>query len=150
MLTFMKPRLNVITLAVDDLEKSLAFYRDGLGLPTKGIIATQFEGTETEPAGAVVFFELHGGLMLALYPRKELAKDAKLPQAAASSLEFSLGYLVERKDEVDELLGKAEAAGGTITDQPHDRAWGIYSGYFKDLDGHLWEIIWNPEMPVDG
>jgi catechol 2,3-dioxygenase-like lactoylglutathione lyase family enzyme len=72
----MEPRLNVITLAVNDLEKSLAFYRDGLGLPTKGIIATEFKGTETEPAGAVVFFELHGGLIFALYPRQELAKDA--------------------------------------------------------------------------
>lgn len=144
----MEPRLSVITLAVGDLEKSLAFYRDGLGLPTKGIIATQFEGTETEPAGAVVFFELHGGLILALYPRKELAKDAKLPDAAASSLEFSLGYLAGRKEEVDELLAKAQAAGGTVTDKPHDRAWGIYSGYFKDLDGHLWEVIWNPKAPV--
>ncbi len=144
----MEPRLNVITLAVNDLEKSLAFYRDGLGLPTTGIIATEFKGTENEPAGAVVFFELRGGLMFALYPRQELAKDARVPNTAASSLEFSLGYLVGSKKEVDELLGKAQAAGGTITDRPHDRAWGIYSGYFKDLDGHLWEIIWNPEMPV--
>lgn len=146
----MKPRLNVITLAVNDLEKSLAFYRDGLGLPTKGIIGTEFKGTETEPAGAVAFFELHGGLIFALYPRRELAKDAKIPDTVASSLEFSLGYLVGNKSEVDELLGKAQAAGGTITEKPHDRAWGIYSGYFKDLDGHLWEVIWNPKMPLDG
>jgi len=145
----MKPRLNVITIAVDDLEKSLAFYRDGLGLPTKGIIATEFRGTETEPAGAVVFFELQGGLIFALYPRKELAKDARVPDAAASSLEFSLGYLVGSRGEVDVLLAKAQAAGGTITDQPHDRAWGIYSGYFKDPDGHLWEIIWHPRTSID-
>jgi uncharacterized protein len=143
----MKPRLNVITLAVNDLEKSLAFYRDGLGLPTKGIIATEFKGTETEPAGAVVFFELQGGLIFALYPRKELAKDAKVPNSAASSLEFTLGYIVGSRKAVDELLEKAQAAGGTVTDKPHDRAWGIYSGYFKDLDGHLWEVIWNPKMP---
>jgi len=145
----MKPRLNVITLAVNDLEKSLVFYRDGLGLPTKGIIATQFKGTETEPAGAVVFFELKGGLIFALYPRKELAKDAKVPSTAASSLEFSLGYIVGKRKDVDELLKKAESAGATVTDKPHDRAWGIYSGYFKDLDGHLWEIIWNPKIPTD-
>jgi catechol 2,3-dioxygenase-like lactoylglutathione lyase family enzyme len=145
----MEPRLNVITLAVNDLEKSLVFYRDGLGLPTKGIVATQFKGTETEPAGAVVFFELHGGLLFALYPRTELAKDAKLPDATASSLEFSLGYLVGTKKEVDDLLRQAEAAGATITDKPHDRPWGIYSGYFKDLDGHLWEIIWNPKTPAN-
>jgi uncharacterized protein len=142
----MEPRLNVITLAVNDLEKSLAFYRDGLDLPTKGIIATEFKGTETEPAGAAVFFELQGGLIFALYPRKELAKDAKVPNSASSSLEFSLGYMVESGKAVDELLEKARAAGGTVTDEPHDRAWGIYSGYFKDLDGHLWEIIWNPKM----
>lgn len=144
----MEPRLNVITLAVHDLEKSVAFYRDGLGLPTKGIIGSEFKGTETEPAGAIGFFELHGGLILALYPRREFAKDARVPDTVASSLEFSLGYLVENKTEVDELLAKAQAAGGTITDKPHDRAWGIYSGYFKDLDGHLWEIIWNPRMPM--
>ncbi len=145
----MKPRLDVITLAVNDLEKSLAFYRDGLGLPTKGIIATEFKGSETEPAGAVVFFKLKGGLIFALYPRTELAKDAKVPDSAASSLEFSLGHIVGSRKAVDALLKKAQAAGGTVTDKPHDRAWGIYSGYFKDLDGHLWEIVWNPEMPIN-
>jgi hypothetical protein len=144
----MQRRLNVITVAVDDLQRSLAFYRDGLGLPTKGITATEFEGTDTEPAGAVVFFELQGGLLFALYPRKELAKDAKLLAAERSPLEFSLGYLAGSKEEVDELLCKAETAGGTITDEPHHRAWGIYSGYFKDLDGHLWEIIWNPKASI--
>jgi uncharacterized protein len=144
----MQPRLNVITLAVKDLQKSLAFYRDGLGLPTKGIIGTEFKGSEIEPAGAVVFFELQGGLIFALYPRKDLAKDSKVPDAPASSVEFSLGYLVENKKAVDDLIQKAEAAGATITDRPHDRAWGIYSGYFKDLDGHLWEISWSPQMPV--
>jgi len=145
----MKPRLNVITLAVHDLEKSLAFYRDGLGLPTRGIIATEFKGSETEPAGAVAFFELQGGLIFALYPRTDLAKDARVPDTAASSVEFSLGYLMGSRKSVDELLRKAEAAGATITDRPHERPWGIYSGYFKDPDGHLWEIIWNPKMPAD-
>jgi catechol 2,3-dioxygenase-like lactoylglutathione lyase family enzyme len=142
----MKPRINVVTLAVDDLERSLAFYRDGLGLPTRGIIATEFEGTETEPAGAVVFFELQGGLILALYPRRELATDARLTAAARSPLEFSLGVLADTRQEVDDTLARAQAAGGAITDRPHDRAWGIYSGYFQDPDGHLWEVIWNPRM----
>jgi hypothetical protein len=146
----MTPRLNVLTLAVGDLERSLAFYRDGLGFPTKGIVATQFEGTATEPAGAVAFFELQGGLLLALYPRRELAKDARVRDAGASSLEFTMGYLVDSRQEVDALLRQAEAAGATITDQPHDRAWGIYSGYFKDLDGHLWEIICQPTTSVAG
>ncbi len=142
----MKAQVNVITLAVDDLARSIAFYRDGLGLPTKGIFGTEFAGSITEPAGAVCFFELSGGLILALYPRSELAKDAKLPNAPANSLEFSLGYLAESKDAVDRVVEQAQVAGATVTDAPHHRPWGIYSGYFKDLDGHLWEIIWNPKM----
>jgi catechol 2,3-dioxygenase-like lactoylglutathione lyase family enzyme len=141
----MKPRINVITLAVEDLEKSVAFYRDGLGLPTKGIVGMEFQGNETEPAGALGFFELENGLIFALYPRSELAKDSKMPMSPSSSVEFSLGYLVESRSAVEEFLRKAEAAGATITDPPHERPWGIYSGYFQDIDGHLWEIIWNPQ-----
>lgn len=142
----MKPRIHVITLAVNDLEKSIAFYRDGLGLPSRGILGAEFRGSATEPAGAIGFFELGGGLILTLYPRVDLAKDSKVSHAPASSLEFSLGYLAESKEEVDSLLRQAKAAGATLTDPPHDRPWGIYSGYFKDLDGHLWEVIWNPKM----
>ncbi|HET7214889.1 MAG TPA: VOC family protein [Terriglobia bacterium] len=142
----MKLCINVVTLAVNDLEKSIAFYRDGLGLPCKGILGAEFEGSATEPAGAIGFFELNGGVILALYPRVDLAKDSKISHAPASSLEFSLGYLAESKDEVDSLLSQAQAAGAALTDPPHVRPWGIYSGYFKDLDGHLWEIIWNPKM----
>ncbi len=146
--TAMRPRISVITIAVDDLDRSLAFYRDGLCLPTKGIFGSEFKGTETEPAGMVVFFELQGGLILALYPRKDLAKDAKIANSAASALEFSLGYIAESRQAVDELMEKAQAAGATVTDRPHDRPWGIYSGYFKDPDGHLWEVIWTPKMPT--
>ena len=142
----MKPRISVITLGVNDLEKSLTFYRDGLGLPTTGIIGTEFKGDETHPSGAVVMFELQNGVILALYPRTELAKDAKEPVGVASPTEFSLGHLVQNKEEVDALMKRAEAAGATVTDEPHERPWGIYSGYFKDVDGHLWEIIWNPQM----
>jgi uncharacterized protein len=145
----MKPQINVITIAVTDLEKSFAFYRDGLGFPTKGIIGTEFKGSATEPAGAIGFFELRGGLILALYPRSDLAKDSKIPLVSASSIEFSIGYLAESKDEVDSLLRQAQTAGATLTDPAHDRPWGIYSGYFKDLDGHLWEIIWNPEIHMN-
>jgi len=141
----MEPQISVITLGVNDLEKSLAFYRDGLGLPTNGIIATEFKGDETHPSGAIVMFELHNGLILALYPRTELAKDAKQPVGASSPTEFSIGHVVQNKEEVDALLKRAESAGATVTEEPHDRPWGIYSGYFQDLDGHLWEIIfWNP------
>jgi catechol 2,3-dioxygenase-like lactoylglutathione lyase family enzyme len=142
----MNPRLNVITIGVDDLQRALSFYRDGLGLPTQGVIGTEFTGDDTQPSGAAVMFELGGGLILALYPRTELAKDANQGVEERSATEFSLGYMVANKDEVDSLLKRAETAGATIMDATHDRPWGIYSGYFKDPDGHLWEVIWNPSF----
>jgi catechol 2,3-dioxygenase-like lactoylglutathione lyase family enzyme len=137
-------RVDVITLAVSDLERSLAFYRDGLGLESSGVTATEYAGDDTNPAGAIVMFRLEGGLILALYPRSELAKDARIPQEPARSGEFSLGHIVGSRAEVDALLARAEEAGATVTDEPHDRPWGIYSGYFRDLDGHLWEVIHHP------
>jgi len=140
-------RIDVITLAVADLERALAFYRDGLGLATEGVIGTEWAGDDSTPAGATVVFTLRGGLLLALYPRKELAKDAHIALAPPTPGEFSIGHLVSSKDAVDTLLTRAQAAGATITEQPHDRPWGIYSGYFRDPDGHLWEVIWNPQMP---
>jgi catechol 2,3-dioxygenase-like lactoylglutathione lyase family enzyme len=142
----MQPRIHVITLAVGDLDRALAFYRDGLGLESAGVIGAEFVGAETNPAGAAAMFHLHGGLILALYPRAELAKDANLPVEPPKSGEFSIGHAVASKAAVDALLAQATAAGATVTDRPHDRPWGIYSGYFRDLDGHLWEILWNPEL----
>jgi hypothetical protein len=136
-------RIHVLTLAVADLERALAFYRDGLGLESPGVVAAEFSGDSTTASGAIAMFQLDGGLILALYPRTELAKDANIAAAAAQSGEFSIGHLVENEAEVDRLLARAEAAGATLTDRPHDRPWGIYSGYFRDPDGHLWEIIWN-------
>lgn len=145
----MRPQISVITLGVNDLESSLAFYRDGLGLPTNGIVGTEYKGDETHPSGAVVMFELHDGLIFALYPRTELAKDANQPVGVTSSTEFSIGHVVQNREEVDALLKRAEAAGATVTEEPHNRPWGIYSGYFQDLDGHLWEILWNPQLVVE-
>lgn len=142
----MKPRVDVITLAVEDLERSLRFYRDGLGLESEGIIATEFLRDERSGAGAIAMFRLDGGLVLSIYPRSELAHDAKVDLLPAKSGEFSVGQIVESREAVDALLHVAEAAGATITDQPHDRPFGIYSGYFRDPDGHLWEVIWNPAM----
>jgi catechol 2,3-dioxygenase-like lactoylglutathione lyase family enzyme len=146
----MDPRIDVITLAVADLDRALAFYRDGLGLQTEGVIGTEWVGGEGAPAGATVVFELRGGLLLALYPRADLVKDANVGLAAPTPGEFSIGHLVATRADVDALLSRAQAAGATLTDQPHDRPWGIYSGYFRDPDGHLWEIIWNPHMPPRG
>ncbi len=138
----MKPRINVITLAVQDLQRSLAFYRDGMGLPTQGIIGTEFED------GAVVFFNLDHDLILALFPRASLAKDARVSLGQANPSEFSIGHMVKSKEEVDAVIRQAQKAGATITDPPRDRFWGGYSGYFLDPDGHLWEIVWNPEWEV--
>lgn len=138
----MKPRINVITLGVSDLEKALAFYRDGLGLPTKGIIGTEFE------EGAVVFFNMNTDLILALYPRTALAKDAKVRVSAPSPSELTIGQIVRSKKEVDAIMQQAEQAGAHVTDPARDRFWGGYSGYFQDLDGHLWEIVWNPAVEV--
>jgi uncharacterized protein len=135
--------MNVVTLAVADLERALAFYRDALGLDSPGVTGTQFPGDDTHPAGAVVMFQLEDELTLALYPRSELAKDAEIPPGPAQSGEFSIGTFVATRADVDTVLARAEAAGATLT-PPHDRPWGIYSGYFRDLDGHLWEVIHNP------
>ncbi len=142
----MKPRISVITLGVDSLERSLAFYREGLGWPSKGIVATELHDEVSGANGAIALFELHNGLLLSLYPRTDLAKDAQQKKGAGNPPEFSLGYLTNAKEEVDAILEQAKAAGATVTDEPRDRPWGIYSGYFKDLDGHLWEIIWDPQM----
>lgn len=144
----MDPRINLVTLAVSDLKRSLTFYRDGLGLESEGVIGTEFEGDERTPAGAVAMFNLEGGLILALYPRSELAKDAGIPEGEPRSGEFSLGHIVSSRREVDEVLSQAERAGATMTDPAHERPWGIYSGYFRDPDGHLWEVIWNPGAPA--
>ena len=141
----MEPRLDVLTLGVADLERALAFYR-ALGLESPGVIGTQYVGDETTPAGAAARFELRGGLLLMLYPRSELAKDANVPLESTTGA-FSIGHFVASKAEVDAVLARAEAAGATLTDEAHERPWGIYSGYFRDPDGHLWEIIWNPRAP---
>jgi uncharacterized protein len=140
----MDPHIDVITLAVGDLDRSLAFYRGGLGLETPGVTGTEFVGDEADAAGAVVMFQLRGGLVLALYPRTELAKDAHIPPSPPASGEFSIGHIVSERADVDALLSRARAAGATLTDEPRERPWGIYSGYFRDPDGHLWEVIWNP------
>jgi catechol 2,3-dioxygenase-like lactoylglutathione lyase family enzyme len=140
----MEPRIDVITLGVSDLDRALEFYRDGLGLESAGVIGTEFTGDETNAAGAAAMLRLEGGLILALYPRTELAKDANVPLGPPTTGEFSIGHVVANRGDVDALLAQAEAAGATLTEQAYERPWGIYSGYFRDLDGHLWEVIWNP------
>ena len=123
----MPAKISFITLAVDDLDRSLAFYRDGLGWPTEGIVGQEFHDKVTGADGTIAFFTLDGGL----------------PAGPPSSTEFSPGIPARSQAEVDRLLGQAEAAGATLTAPAHMRPFGVYSGYFTDPDGHLFEIAWN-------
>jgi uncharacterized glyoxalase superfamily protein PhnB len=135
----MDPRITLITLGVGDLEPALMFYRDGLGLPTQGIVGTEYEH------GAVAFFGLQQDVKLAIWSRKDLAHEAKIPLGPRSATEFALGHNVASKTEVDAVMAQAEKAGTMITDPPHDAFWGGYTGSFQDPDGHVWEVAWNPD-----
>jgi catechol 2,3-dioxygenase-like lactoylglutathione lyase family enzyme len=136
----MKPRITLITLGVDDLERSIVFYRDGLGLATEGVVGQQFEH------GAVAFFDLQGGLKLALWPRASLAHDTGLPIAPVAPTDFALAHNVASRADVDATMQQAARAGATIVKPAQDTFYGGYAGYFQDPDGHLWEIAWNPHM----
>jgi uncharacterized protein len=138
----MKPRITVITIGVDDLERSLRFYRDGLGLSTQGIIGAEFEH------GAVAFFDLQVGLKLAIWPRKSISHDSGIPIGSSTPTEFTLGHNVSSKEEVDAVIEQARIAGANIVKSPHDTFWGGYAGYFEDPDQHLWEVVWNPQLLV--
>ena len=140
---FMKPRITLITLGVDDLETAVRFYRDGLGLKTDGIVGTEFA------YGAVAFFDLQAGLKLALWPRTSIAHDTGLPLASPSPTEFTLGHNVASKGEVDAVLAQATRAGAVVVQPAHDTFWGGYAGSFQDPDGHLWEVAWNPQWVVE-
>lgn len=139
----MKPRISLLTLGVDDLERSLRFYRDGLGLETPGIIGEEFEH------GSVAFFQLQSGLTLALWPRASLAWDSGLSQTPPSSTDFSIAHNVNSRTEVDEVMAEAERAGARVVKPAQQTFWGGYAGYFTDPDGHLWEVAWNPQMVVE-
>lgn len=136
----MHPRITLLTLAVDDLERAVAFYRDGLGLPTRGIVGTDLDH------GAVAFFELEGGLGLALWPRSSLEHDTGLPARRTDGTTSIIAHNVRSRDRVVAVLEEARAAGATILKEAQDTFWGGYAGYFQDQDGHLWEIAWNPQM----
>lgn len=138
----MKPRVTVITLGVDDLERSLAFYRDGLGWATQGIFGTEFEH------GAVVFFDLQPGLKLALWPRASMAHDTGLARTPRSPTELTLGHNVASQQEVDSVMAQAQQAGAHIVKPAQATLWGAYAGYFQDPDDHLWEVVWNPQFDL--
>lgn len=136
----MKARITVITIGVDDLERALRFYRDGLGLKTEGIIGREIEH------GAVAFFDLQAGLKLAIWPRVSIAHDSGLPLGGPSATEFTLGHNLSSKEEVDGVMEQAKGAGAVIVKPAHETAWGGYAGYFQDPDRHLWEVVWNPQL----
>lgn len=138
----MQPRITVITIGVDDLERAVRFYRDGLGLPTQGIIGTEFEH------GAVAFFGLQAGVRLALWPRASIAHDSGLPVGAPSPTDLTLGHNVSSRAEVDAVMEQASSAGAVVVRAAHETFWGGYAGYFQDLDGHLWEVVWNPAFDI--
>jgi hypothetical protein len=140
----MKPRISVLTLGVDDLEKAVEFYRDGLGLATQGIVGEEFE------YGSVAFFELSAGMMLALWSRDSISHDSGLPKGPTSPTEFTIGHNVTSKEEVDSVMEQAKQTGAHILKPGHETFWGGYAGYFQDPDQHIWEIVWNPDLlPAD-
>ena len=130
----MEPRISLITLGVADLERSLAFYRDGLGLPVRA-----------ESSSAIVFFDL-GSTWLALYPRSELAADVGVPPAGSGFPAITLAHNVREREDVDAVLAQASKAGAVIVRPARFTDWGGYSGYFKDPDGFPWEVAWNPHF----
>jgi catechol 2,3-dioxygenase-like lactoylglutathione lyase family enzyme len=139
----MTPRITLITLGVEDLEAAVRFYRDGLGLKTDGIVGTEFAH------GAVAFFDLQAGLKLALWPRTSIAHETGLTLGSPSPTEFTLGHNVASKADVDAVMAQATRAGALVVQPAHDTFWGGYAGYFQDLDGHLWEVAWNPQWVVE-
>ncbi|HEX9811476.1 MAG TPA: VOC family protein [Burkholderiales bacterium] len=138
----MKPRITMITLGVDDLEKAVAFYRDGLGLPTEGIVGKEFEH------GAVAFFDLQGGMKLALWPRNSIEHDVGVPRGPRSATEFMVAHNVNSTADVDAVMNQAKRAGAKIVKPARKTFWGGYAGYFQDPDDHLWEVAWNPQIKV--
>jgi catechol 2,3-dioxygenase-like lactoylglutathione lyase family enzyme len=139
----MKPRITLITLGVDDLERAVRFYR-AMGFAIEGIVGKGFEH------GAVAFFELQPGLRLALWPRESLAHDAGIVIDKPSRTDVCLAHNVRSSTEVDAVMAQALAAGARIVKPGHKTFWGGYAGYFEDPDAHLWEVAWNPNMlPAD-
>jgi catechol 2,3-dioxygenase-like lactoylglutathione lyase family enzyme len=131
----MEPRISLITLGVSDLQRSVRFYRDGLGLPMQN------------EAEAIAFFPLQG-TWLALYPREALAADARVAPEGSGFSGITISHNVRSKQEVDELLQVAVQSGAKLVKEAMEADWGGYSGYFADPDGHLWEVAWNPHFPL--
>lgn len=129
----MKPKISLLTLGVADLQKSLMFYRDGLG----------FTPHNYKQGDDVVFFIMEG-TWLSLYPREKLAQDAKVSAEGTGFRGITLAHNVSSEKEVDNVFRHAIAVGAQPVKKPEKVFWGGYSGYFADPDGHLWEVAYNP------
>jgi catechol 2,3-dioxygenase-like lactoylglutathione lyase family enzyme len=133
----MKPKISLVTLGASDLNRSIQFYKDGLGFPIR-------PRKETDD---VAFFGLDG-TWLSLYPKTKLAEDAMIPADGNGFGGITLAHNVATKAEVDEVVQLAVAAGAKLVKQPQEVFWGGYSGYFADPDGYLWEVAYNPYMDL--
>ena len=131
----MKPSISMITLGVRDLVAAIEFYEKGLGFP------------RMESPPEVAFFTLRG-TWLGLYGREALAEDAQVSAEGNGFEAFALAHNVKSEQEVDAVVSQAVKAGATLVKKPQKVFWGGYSGYFKDLDGHLWEVAHNPAFWV--
>jgi uncharacterized glyoxalase superfamily protein PhnB len=136
----MEPRITILTLGVDHLREAVRFYRDGLGLGTDGIVGEEFDH------GGVAFFDLAGGVKLALWPRTSIAHDTGLEVSPPSATDVTIAHNVRSRDEVDAVMRQARDAGATIVKDAAATFYGGYAGYFQDPDGHMWEIAWNPDL----
>ncbi|ROP64935.1 VOC family protein [Curtobacterium sp. ZW137] len=136
--------MHATTLAVADIERSAAFYTALFGIEGSGIIGTEYVATDTAAGGTTAMFTLDDGLIVSVYGRDDMRKDASV--ALATDPSTTIGHFEESREAADAFLERARAAGATMLEPPYTRPWGMYSGFFQDPDGHLWEVVANPGL----
>lgn len=134
--------MHAITLAVADVARSAEFYRALLGIDGSGVIGTEFPSTETQAGGTTAMFTLDDGLIVSVYGRDDMAKDSGV--ALADGPAATIGHFVDSQTDAEAFLDRARIAGATMLAPPYTRPWGMWSGFFQDPDGHLWEVVANP------
>ncbi|MFJ4076048.1 VOC family protein [Curtobacterium sp. NPDC089991] len=134
--------MHAITLAVGDVARSADFYRALLGIEGSGVIGTEYPPTETEAGGTTAMFTLDDGLIVSVYGRDDMAKDSGV--ALADGPAATIGHFVDSQADAEAFLDRARIAGATMLAAPYTRPWGMWSGFFQDPDGHLWEVVANP------
>jgi catechol 2,3-dioxygenase-like lactoylglutathione lyase family enzyme len=134
--------MHAITLAVADVARSAEFYRALLGIEGSGVIGTEYPATETQAGGTTAMFTLDDGLIVSVYGRDDMAKDSGV--ALAHGPVAAIGHFVDGQADAEAFLDRARIAGATMLAAPYTRPWGMWSGFFQDPDGHLWEVVANP------